>query len=790
MTINDKNKDAMLSKYQRAQALLQGVWNKNVAYNTTLIPHWIGETDSFWYEREFKTGKEYRLVNAAEKSNNIAFDHQTLAKALMEASGETVEPSDLPISKLDMSFMPEAMEFSAFGKRWRYTMEAQQCCEAESLLEGVVVSPDKRWVALVRDDNLWVRDLASGQERALTSDGCLDYSYATLPSAHGHKSPGVDALWSPDSKRLFTFQIDKRHVTHFPMVQYAPRQGDLRPAAATANREMAIAGDDHIEEYRFISIHIETGKQQAADYRQCHVFRNAGSFFKDGKGWWSHDSRYAYFIELERGDHVARLVEFNVFTGATKVLIEEETPDTCFKLHLDSHSPSLTRPVPGSSELIWYSERSGWAHLYLYDLTTGKLKHPITSGDWLVRDILHYDASNRELLIQTAARVEGRNPYLRDICRVNIDTGDLIPIQSTDHEYTVFDVHSEMAANLSMVTDQWGAHGVAPGGRYLVTTRSRADDVPVSFLLNGQGDCLMELETADISALPAAWQWPETVELNSADNTTNTYGLVFRPTDFSPDQSYPILDVSWNHEEGCHYLAGSFTNTSLGGYFYLRAAAFAELGFIVVYLFGRGTAGRERAFSSDCTPWLPDSRNQLDRINGIRQLAERYPYMDLNRVGAGGAFMSTTVAVCGLLGYPEFYKVGVSDCAVMDYRLMPAFFGEAFDALSSNQSESCQIHAYASNLKGKLLLMHGMVDGSCSVGITLRLIDALQQANKNFDMLLLPNDAHSMSSYAIRRAWDYLVTHLLGLEPPDEFKLTTSVDLLLEQMYAERAKGH
>lgn len=778
--------------YQRAQTLLQGVWNRNIAFNTTLIPHWIADSQHFWYEREFREGREFRLVDAEARSNELAFDHHALAQALAESAGQEVDAKDLPISKIEMTVSPRTLQFFAFGKWWRFDAQANRCTEVERLPDQWLVSPNGKSAAFIRDDNLWIKDLASGDEKALTNDGHSFYSYASIPSAWGQKinlTGRPEALWSSDSKRLLTLQMDRREVEPFPVIKHLPADDSVRPQSIDPKRRVAFPGDRHVDEYRVVSIDAGTGRLQAANFRPCPVFRNANGFVSVGNAWWSDDNRHAYFIDLERGDRVARLVAFDTQTGATRIVIEEESPTTCFKLHLDSHSPTLIRPLADSNEVLWYSERSGWAHLYVYDLQTGELKRQLTSGDWLVRDVLHYNSARRELLIQTAGRVEGRNPYLRDICRINIDSGELTPLAASDDEYIVFDPRSEMAGNLSMCRDLWGAGGISHNADYMVTTRTQVNAAPVSVLLDRNGEQLMELETADVSGLPEGWQWPEPVKTLAADGKTDIYGTIFRPSDFSPDKSYPVLDISWNHEEGCHYLAGAFTNTSLGGYFYLRAAAFAELGFIVVYIFGRGTSSRHRAFSDNMTPWLPASVNQQDRIAGIKQLAQQYPYMDLNRIGAGGSFMSTTVAASGLLGNPEFYKVGVSDCAVLDYRINPAFFGEAYAGETPTPEQKGQIHEFAHQLKGKLLLMHGMMDTSCPIAGTLRLIEALRAANKDFDMLVLPNDGHSMSSYAIRRSWDYLCQHLLGVTPPREFHLTTSIDKMLEEMYAKRLKA-
>lgn len=776
----------MSDRYERAQKLLQGLWSNTVVLNDTLIPHWIEKTDCFWYDRESKDGKEFRLVDAKEKTNNVAFDHTSLANTLAQAAGQTVDGLDLPITKLEFSLSPLQLRFSAFGKRWIFNEKQHTCQQIEFHPDDWLISPDGKKAAFVKDNNVWLQDITTGEEKALTHDGESLYGYASAPTAWwGSKitTNSMEALWSPDSKRLFTLQVDTRLVKNFSVVQHVPQDGSLRPIVS--ERRIAYPDDSHIDEYRFLVIEIDSGRQQEVNYRRCPVFRNAAGFFTSGNGWWGEDSRHAYFVDLERGDRLARLVEFDSHSGATKILIEEESPGTCFKLHLDSHTPSLLMPVPGSSEVIWYSERSGWAHLYLYDLNTGKLKHPITEGDWLVRDVLHYDIDRRELFIQTAGRIKGQNAYYRDICRVQIDTCELVPIQSGNHETIVFDPMSEMAQNLKITKDIAGGGGVSPNSCYVVTTCSRPDNIPVSYLLDRDGNQLLELETADVSGLPDGWQWPEPVTLLAADGKTDIYGVVFRPSNFSPDSTYPIIDVSWNHEEGCHYPAGSFGNNSLAGYLYLSPAALAELGFVVVFILGRGTSSRHRKFSENECPWLPSSHNQADRIAGTQQLAESYPYIDLNRVGAGGPFMSTTVALSGLLGASDFYKVGVSDCPMADPRVMPAFFGEAYgEPPGSSANQQAALHTLAKNLKGKLLLMNGMLD--LNVHATFRIIEGLRQANKDFDLLLLPNDGHTMSSYSNRRAWDYFVKHLRGLEPPTEFKLVNGIDVLMKKVYASR----
>ena len=778
----------MEARYRRAEYLEQGIWTKEIAFNTTLFPIWIDGSDSFWYERETKEGKQYRLVDAAAASNDAAFDHALLATTLAEAAGQKVNVADLPIDRVRLTLSPLQVRFTAFDKWWLFDDSTRTCQEIQHYSEDFLLSPDGTKAAFVRDYNLWLLDVATGKEQQLTHDGENTYAYADAPAAYGAKITieGLEALWSPDSKRLFTLQLDTRQVKTFPIIEHVPADGSLRPVVTGADRRVALAEDEHMETYRFLAIDVGSGRQQDAHYRRCEIFYNAIGFLTSGHGWWGKDSRFAYFVDLERGNQIARLVEFDTHSGACRVVIEE-TSDICFRLSLNLEDYPVLTPLIDSDEVIWYSERSGWAHLYLYDLKTGALKRTITEGEWLVRDILHYDAVRRELWIQTADRVTDRNPYYRDICRVDIDSGEVITVVSTDHEYVVINQKNVLHfCQKAMGRDIRESAGVSPSGRYAVTTRSRVDDIPVSLLLDQEGNEVLTLEEADMSGLPDNWQWPEPVLLKAADGETPVYGIIYRPSDFSENKSYPVLDYSYAAPEAEFMPVGSFTNSQHLGLTYLSPLAYAELGFVVVLIVGRGTSNRHKAFLDDPGAYLPDSHNQADRISGIKQIAKQYPYIDLNRVGIGeGQTIGTPVA--GMLGHPEFYKVGVSNNAYIDMRLVGSFYADEvmLGRFQPKTSSRPTVHDYAGNLEGKLLLMHGMLDPMTPLASTLRLVEALQKANKSFDMLLLPNDGHFMCSYATRRAWDYFVEHLLGEKPPKDFQLMRSVDIFTKNIYAK-----
>lgn len=766
------------SSYHRAAFFQNAVSDMNrIAKNTSLIPHWIQGTDCFWYRRRTEFGVQFRLVDSNSKTNIEAFDHRFLASYLASITNEDIDYKDLPIKEVEIKLSPFRVTFSAFDKYYFFD-ENKKCQIIEKYFDlgslERLVSPDEKTIAFVRDYNLWIQNIDSGEETALTQDGEKFYSYATAPMLWGLPLNSlVQARWSSDSKTLLTVQTDNRKVKRTPVINYVPQDGSIRPTVD--EYPCGYPGDEYVEEQRILAIDIDTGRQQKANYRRVPVSRSAYGLFTDNLAWWSQSSQYAYFVDLERGYQQVRVVEFNVKTGTTRIILEESS-STYLNLSPSEGTPATLLPLPESNELIWYSERTGWGHLYLYDLETGSLKYPLTKGEWMVREILHFDNEKRELFFQTGGRHAEWNPYYLDICRIDIDTQIIREIIASPHEYTVLGslAAQTMISMFSSWTDpdwQIDTCGVSPSGRFLVATRSRADQTPVNLLFDRDGDVMLELEEADVSNLPKGWCWPEPVDLLAADGITKIYGVIFRPSDFSPSKKYPVIDCSNCSAEFSAAPKGSFNNSQLAGVWYLQAAALAELGFIVVTIDGRGTAYRDRDFVNASYGWAPLANNPEDRIAGIKQLAERYSYMDLGRVGIIG-FEGSVGAVYGLLEYPEFYKVGVSH-ALQDTRVMSTTWGEQYEGLESAEINYDFAETLAGNLQGKLLLMHGLLDRMDHSAATWRLVNALQKANKDFDMLIFPTGegvaAHIGSVYAFRRTWDYFVRHLLNTEPPEEF---------------------
>ncbi|MDB9953748.1 S9 family peptidase [Porticoccaceae bacterium] len=771
----------ILSRYEQAQALMQGMISNRVVKNDTLFPNWIPNSEYFWYRRDTKSGnKEFRLVDAKSASNNSAFDHQALANSLTQATGKPVDSLNLPFKDIEITLSPPQIRFQFLDKDWLFDQE-NALCQEQSIAppEQGISSPDGKKMVYVHESNLWIRDRATGEERALTDDGSPDFQYGrTLLDL----DPKLQVLWSPDSSQIFAVQLDIRKVKTRNIVHFAPPDGSLHQK--TTPIRLSHSGDQCIESYRLVSINVATGQVKAADYAHLPYsnYSLVYGFFSAGLGWWSLDNQHAFFVDVTRGSKAVRVVRWDTHTGATRVLFEENTA-TFINLCSDAFDLPLFMPLPESNELVWFSERSDWAHLYLYDLNTGELKHPITGGKsstngekWMVRDILHYDPTQRELLLKTAGRDANISPYYVDICKVNIDSGELTPIVFGDFEHLVHREKNYLVSIIEFLAigRKEKISGVSPCGKYIVTTASRVDTAPVTKLVDRNGNNILTLETTDISCLPAGWQWPEPVKLKAADDKTDIYGVVFRPPHFSPDKRYPVIDFLI----GCRQLnfspQGSFNNDPICTY--LEMSALAALGFIVVGIGGRGTALRNKSFHDHQFGKLGAEDDLNDHIAGIRQLAQRYPSMDLEHVGCTH-MEGLASGVYSLLKHSGFYKVCV--CHVLGDARFDTGMNEKYSGIIDKETlaKAQGPEDFVDSFSGKLLLIHGSMQDAEPL---FRLVEALQKANKDFDMLCLPNLMSEVTSYTRRRAWDYLVRHLQGIEPPRQFRLVAG-ELLLEE---------
>ncbi len=740
----------LYSRYAAAERLLPSRWNDLVSPGR-VTPRWIEGTDRFWYRHKSSGGTRFMLVEPETRRHTTLFDHDAMAASLSVAMGHDVDPSNLPISGIDVRG-PDRLHIHAGGKTWLCDPSTSTVTKAvgpapDRFLESV--SPDGRWAVSVRDHNLVLRERASGAERSLTDEGVEDYSFASPPDVSTFRfireplripvPPAV--AWSPDSRRLVTHRIDQRALSFMHYVQSSPPDGG-RPRLHSSR--YAIAGDEAVATAELLVIDVESGKISWVDCPPVQV--GWLSPITRGRVWWSRDSDRIYFVSGDRGERTVRLHEADVDTGSPRQLVEETSGTTVRTHPIDtSYSPPNVR-VLRSGETIWWSERSGWGHLYLYG--EGGEMRALTAGEWLVRDLVAVDEDARFAVFTAAGREDGLDPYVRQLYRVHLDDGTIgrLSDDGLDHHTTG-----------------------SPSGRFLVDVTSWVDIPERSRLRDLAGDVVLDLEQADAGRLyQAGWAPPERFTVKAADGTTDLYGLLYPPHDLDPDTEYPVLDDVYPGPQLC---AGAIRFCERGTADH--AASMAALGFAVVVVDGRGTPLRGKVFQEHCRGSHAGEEID-DHVTAIRQLAATRPWLDIDRVGIYGVSGGGRASAQALLRHPDFFKVAVSACGDHDDRIYHAIWGEKHFGLTSDLGSEAAYLAranalHADRLRGKLLLIHGELDDNVSPSQTLRLADALIAANKDFDLLIIPNAEHLLlmhQAYWLRRRWDYFVRHLQREEPP------------------------
>jgi dipeptidyl-peptidase-4 len=747
--------DAQVTKedYIRAERFLPANARKLV-FKTEVRPNWIGESDRFWYLNNTQEGKEFILVEPARSTRRLAFEHVKLAAALSKESGKAYVHNKLPFTSFEFVQDGRAIQFDVGKDRWTCNLKTYECTKTEKPKRKPIhelISPDESWAAFVKDYNIYVRPADKEEEIVLTSDGEEYYDYGSSPEGRTttvterllkRKRPPV-ALWSPDSKKLVTHKLDQRKVGELHLVQSVPSKGS-RPVLHSYR--YSLPGDKELPLAELVILDVE--KKTKIVVEADPLLAPFWSPIDLQYVWWSKDSDKVYFLWEERGCKVLKLFEADAQTGKTRMLIEESGKTYVEPHPLISSQPNV-RILGSGSEIIWFSERDGWAHLYLYDGNKGTLKNQITKGAWAVHDIVHVDESTRWIYFLANGREKGRSPYFRHLYRAKLD-----------------------GSNLELLTPEEGDHEVAfsKTNKYFVDTFSKVDAAPVSVLRSVNGRVIRKLEEADVELLLATgWKWPEPFCVKARDGITDIYGTIFRPSKFDPKKKYPVIDSIYPGPQ----IIQNFPifSVDLPG----NVLALAELGFIVITIDGMGTPLRSKLFHDVSYGKLGEAGGLEDHITGLRQLATRYPYMDLTRVGiyghSGGGFASARA----ILAYPDFYKVAVSSAGSHDVRSYISLWGEKYQGLLKGKNYENQVNAnLAKNLKGKLLLVYGDMDDNVHPAMTIQLINALIKENKDFDLVVLPNNNHSFSRYRMyftRRRWDYFVKHLLGEEPPKGYKI-------------------
>lgn len=756
--------DALTAKdYQQAENFL-GYNTQQFVDRGSVNANWYAP-DKFWYRVLTPDGSEFLSVDAAKGTRSAAFDHQKLAAALSSATGRTYKASMLPFQSYSYSADGKSMIFRADTKQWKCDLQTYACAvDTTRLLDNAqrnqgfgrgnrgleVVSPDGSKAVYIKDHNLFMRDVKSGMISQLTTDGIKDFGYAT-DNAGWTGSDRPVLRWSPDSKKIATFKQDQRNVGEMYLTSTNVGHPTLKawkyPLPGDKDIPMIHRCVIDVDEPKVIMLNIPADPHRAS---LSDDISSSGTF--DDIDWNPDGTEFA-FLSTSRDHKQEKFRIANALTGEVREVFEEVVPT-----QYESGWGAINwRYLPKTKEIIWFSERDNWGHLYLYDAATGKQKQQITKGNWVVTRLIRVDEKNRQLYF-IAVGTQSENPYFAQFYRINFD-----------------------GKNLTLLSPGAGTHTISfsPSDNYFIDTYSKPDVPSVSVLRDMNGKQIVDLEKTDVSRLKAkGWKPPTPLALKSADGKDDIYGLMFTPSHLDPNRKYPVIDYIYPGPQG-----GSVGNW---GFSAGRGdhQALAELGFIVVLIEGTGNPLRSKSFHDKY--WPDMSTNTLpDQVAAIRQLAQRYSYIDTTKVGIWGHSGGGFATAAAMFRYPEFFKVGISESGNHDNRNYEDDWGERYIGLltkgpdGKDNYEAQANQTYAKNLKGKLMIAHGLMDNNVPPYNSWLVIEALTKANKDYDLIVFPNAAHGFgqySPYMMRRRWDYFVKNLLGKEPPREYQLETKND--------------
>lgn len=745
--------------YARAERLL-------APHTTPLIDHavepvtWLDD-GQLWYRDHDAKGDHYLRLDLASGKTQPVFDQAKLAKALGKVTGKPVKAEKLGVSgyqiaadgRYDIALRDQHYRDQHYlcdlkGRGSCVAKDGEKTSKDANNNDGPgVLSPDKKREAFIRDWNLWLREIAGGKETQLTRDGVKDYSYATDNAGWTHSDKAI-LVWSPDSKQIATFQQDQRKTGEMTLV------GTNVGHPKVETWKYPLVGDKDITMIERVIIDVDANKlvrlKMPPDQHRSTQCDDVSCF----GGWedvqWAPDGKTLAFVSSSRDHKQAWLRVADTATGAVRDVFNEKVK-TWFESGINAIN---WRYLPDSNAVLWWSQRSNWGHLYLYDLTTGKLKHAITKGDWNVAEVLRVDEKAGTLWFIGTGHEAGRDPYFKHFYKVGVDGLGLTVLtpEDADHRITL-----------------------SPDGRHFVDTYSTTTEPPVTVLRDGaDGRVVKDIARADISRLKAAgWVAPEKFTVKGRDGKTDLSGMMFKPSNFDPSKKYPIINYVYPGPQ-----VGSIRTRGFAAA-HGDNQALAELGFIVVAIDGMGTPYRSKAFHDAYYANIID--NTLpDQVAGMKELAGRYPWIDLARAGIWGHSGGGNATATAMFRYPDLFKVGIAESGNHDNRNYEDDWAEKWQGLLSKDKkgvDNYDAHAnqnYAKDLKGHLLLAHGNMDDNVPPYQTWLVVDALIKANKDFDLLIFPNARHGYgenSMYMTRRRWDYFVRHLLKAEPPPQYEL-------------------
>jgi dipeptidyl aminopeptidase/acylaminoacyl peptidase len=719
-----------------------------------VAPNWIEESDIFWYSFKTSAGKNYYYVNAALRSRQPMFDCRYMAAELRKLTHHPYNELDLPLT--DIKFEKKSstkFTFMVDTIKFLYDISSQKLIIKDTIGKEKIkpswpnYSPDSTLIAYAKNHNLYLMKTKDKDsiEIQLTTDGERYYSFAAnSEDTTKNKKVRARVSWFKNSKKLYIERDDERKVKDLFVIDVL-----AQPRPKLETYRYAMPGEQFVPQTELIIFDVATRARTNVDLKK----------WKDQtiNVFWSSQKAAEKLIVMRKDRPLKNLdiCLVNAETGAVSVLFSEQTWP-----YFNDDFTHLSVLNEGN-DLIWWSERTGWGQLYLYD-GKGTLKNQITDGYFVTGRIERIDTLGRTVYFEAFGREEGVHPYYSMKYKASIDKGGMTLITKEPANHTF---------------------SMSKSNKYFVDTYSSVNKAPKAVLRDNMGGILLDLETADLSQLyKAGWKMPETIILKAKDGITDLYGVMYKPFDFDSTRKYPIISYVY---PGPQTESVPYEFTISGG----KNIALAQLGFIVVNFGHRGGSPKRNNYYH--TYGYSDLRDYAlaDDKYGIEQLADRYKFIDIDRVGiyghSGGGFMSTAA----ILSYPDFYKVAVSSSGNHDNNIYNEWWGETHNGVtevektvkskdavkdSLKKKDEVQIsfkaeveknQDLAKNLKGHLLLVTGDIDNNVHPGNTLRVVDQLIKANKRFDFMMLPGQRHAYGPdvpYFDRLMWYYFAEHLLG----------------------------
>lgn len=791
---------------------------EKLIFSTSVDPHWLKKSDRFWYMYETTEGKKWYIVDPVKGEKKVLFDNADLAAKITRIVKDPFDAQHLGLDSMrfikdenwiqfEVKSTQEIEKKDTTAKKgtppvkekktfyFEYNLNTGELTELNDFKKPkrkpnwAAISPDGNTILFGRNYNLYWMDKANYEkalkneddstivDHALTTDGIENYSYFSEGNLSGTGDNNVDkeknknkrkpvfAFWSPDSKHFALERTDNRKVKDLWVINSI---ADPRPTLETYKYWMPGEKDSPVDHVYLFDMTAQSGKEMNVSLfkdQNVSVWADPGKMnardddFRPLK-WLGTNDKF-YFTRTSRDLKKVDVCVVDVTTGVVKALIEER-----FNTYIETRRLGL---VNEGKEFIQWSERDGYAHFYLYD-ENGKLKNQITSGTYHAENILGIDDAKRILYFSANGKEPGEDPYYLHAYKVNFDGSGLKLLNPGEYEH---------AMNMN------------DGKSFFIDNYSRVNTIPRSTLYAADGRKIMDLETADLSSLFAAgYKFPQVFKVKADDGITDIYGVMYKPFDFDSTKKYPVIEYVYPgpQTEAVNKAFGRGMD---------RTDRLSQLGFVVITMGNRGGhPSRSKWYHNFGYGNLRDY-GLADKKACAEQLADRYPFIDINRIGihghSGGGFMSTAA----MLVYPDFFKVAVSSSGNHDNSVYNRWWSEQHHGVKEtigDKGDTSFVYNIeknqdlVKNLKGHLMLSTGDIDNNVHPAGTIRVANALIKANKRFDLVILPGQRHGYGDMVEYFFWcmaDYFTEHLMG----DTTERSVDITEMNKEIEQSGAKG-